>query len=169
MITYSISGPWQGELAIVPRPRGGDWLDDELRTMKNEGFDIIVSLLTEQELEELGLLLEKDLSRANGMEHFTLPIPDLGVPDSPEAAQHFLGTLHHALSIGRKVAIHCRQGIGRSGLVASSLLVMSGIDPAKAFRIVSAARGFSVPETDAQRDWVIDFAHHAAAEPIAQR
>jgi predicted protein tyrosine phosphatase len=167
MISYFISGPWPGKLAIVPRPRGGDWLDDELRAIKQEGFDIIVSLLTKEELEELGLVKEADLSRANGMEYFTLQIPDLGVPDSPEAAQDFLGLLHRALNIGRRIAIHCRQGIGRSGLVASSLLVMAGIDPGKAIRTVSAARGFSVPETDEQRDWVIDFAH-AAAEPVAQ-
>jgi hypothetical protein len=27
---FWIPGPWKGKLAIVPRPRGGDWLDDEV-------------------------------------------------------------------------------------------------------------------------------------------
>jgi Cyclin-dependent kinase inhibitor 3 (CDKN3) len=168
MISYPISGPWPGKLAIVPRPRGGDWLDDELRAIKQEGFDILVSLLTKEELEELGLAQEENISQANGIKYLTLPIPDLGVPESFETAQDFLDELYRSLRDGKRMAVHCRQGIGRSGLIASSLLVMSGIDPAKAFRTVSAARGFSVPETVAQRDWVIEFSH-AVAEPVAQR
>ena len=168
MISYPISGPWPGKLAIVPRPRGGDWLDDELSALRQEGFDIIVSLLTKEESEELGLAKEADSGRAHGIEYLTLPIPDLGVPDSSEAAQDFLRLLHRALNAGRRIAIHCRQGIGRSGLVASSLLVMSGIDAATAFRTVSAARGLSIPETNEQRDWVIKLAH-AAAEPVVYR
>jgi protein-tyrosine phosphatase len=136
--------------------------------LKEEGFDIIVSLLTAQESEELGLVHEASVSEGYGVQFLCFPIPDLGVPNSREAAQEFLGTLHHALSAGKKVAIHCRQGIGRSGLVASSLLAMSGTEPANAFRRVSAARGFSVPETSEQRDWVIEFAHEPA-EPVAQR
>jgi hypothetical protein len=27
---YWIEGPWAGHFAIVPRPRGGDWLEDEI-------------------------------------------------------------------------------------------------------------------------------------------
>ena len=167
MISYPISGPWPGKLAIVPRPRGGDWLSDELHAMKQEGFDIIVSLLTREELEELGLMQEAYFSEANGIKYLNLPVPDLGVPDSIETAQDFLDQLHHSLREGKRIALHCRQGIGRSGLVASSLLVMSGMEPVKAFRMVSAARGVSVPETEKQRDWVIEIAH--AVEPVAQR
>ncbi len=167
MTGYQIEGPWPGQLAIVPRPRGGDWLEDELRAFKEEGFDLVVSLLTEDESQELGLARESDLSRKHELKFLGFPIPDLGTPDSA-AAQEFLGRLHRALSAAERIAVHCRQGIGRSGLVASSLLVMSGIDPATAFRKVSAARGLSVPETPAQRDWVIELSHELT-EPLARR
>ena len=46
MTRYQIEGPWRGQLAIVPRPRGEDWLRDEARAWKDEGFDVVVSLLT---------------------------------------------------------------------------------------------------------------------------
>ena len=42
---YWIVGPWRGRLAIAARPRGGDWLDDELSGWRQAGIDVVVSLL----------------------------------------------------------------------------------------------------------------------------
>ena len=163
MTAYKIEGPWSGKLAIVPRPRGGDWLADEARAWKDEGFDVIVSLLTKDEADDLGLSDEANLSRAQGLAFYQFQIPDLGVPASMTAAQDFLDKLVKELEIGRKIAIHCRQGIGRSGLIAASLLSLLGIDPETAFHRVSAARGLSVPETREQKEWVIRLAKEFAA------
>jgi protein-tyrosine phosphatase len=158
MTSYLINGPWPGKLAIIPRPRGGDWFEDEVRLLKEEGFDTVVSMLTRDETEELGLYEEGRVARSCGLRFCNYPIPDLGVPSSRETAREFLETLHGDLLAGRKIAIHCRGSIGRSGLVASSLLVLSGIDPAEAFRQVSNVRGVSAPETAEQKDWVITLA-----------
>lgn len=57
------------------------------------------------------------------------------------------------LEAGKNVAVHCRQGIGRSGLIAAGVLMTSGAGPAEAMQIVSSARGVAVPETLAQRQW----------------
>ncbi len=46
MTSYQIEGPWQGELAIIPRPRGGDWLEDEIDALKRAHFDVLVSILS---------------------------------------------------------------------------------------------------------------------------
>ena len=43
---YWIKGPWQGGLAILPRPRGGDWLNDKVRAWRQSGLYRVVSLLT---------------------------------------------------------------------------------------------------------------------------
>src|SRR5947209_7861885 len=116
MTTYQIDGPWRGRLAIVPRPRGEDWLADEARAWKNEGFDVVVSLLTPEEIKDLGLADEADSIRAQGLQFYHLQIPDLGVPPSMAPAQEFLDKLSSELAAGKKIAVHCRQGIGRSGL-----------------------------------------------------
>ena len=155
MLSYRIEGPWPGELAIIPRPRGGDWLDDEAHALKDDGFDIVVSLLTREEAEELGLGDEADSIRMRGLQFCNYSIPDLGVPASRESAMEFLQKLRQDLMSGKKVGVHCRGSIGRSGLVASSILVLSGIEPTQAFRQVSEARGVSAPETEEQRDWVV--------------
>ena len=80
------------------------------------------------------------------------------MPTSRQDAVDLLKRLGEALGQGKRVAIHCRQGIGRSALVAASLLVLSGVPPDLAFRRVSDARGCSVPETAEQRTWVAKFA-----------
>lgn len=158
MMSYLIEGPWPGKLAIIPRPRGGDWLEDEIRGLEEEGFESVVSLLTRDETEELGLTEEATLVQSYGLQFYNYPILDLGVPDSRETGREFLETLHKELLAGNEIAVHCRGSIGRSGLVASSLLVLSGIDPTQAFRQVSIARGISAPETVEQKDWVVRLA-----------
>jgi protein-tyrosine phosphatase len=55
---------------------------------------------------------------------------------------------------GAAVAVHCRAGIGRSGLVAAGLLVAQGRSPAEAFTAVSNARGVRVPDTPDQEAWL---------------
>jgi protein-tyrosine phosphatase len=155
---YWIEGTWPGRLAIAPRPRGGDWLEDEVRSWRQAGLNVIVSLLTEDEIADLDLTQEAELSKAEGLQFLAFPIVDRSVPSSRSAAVDFVRTLEQALAKGKNLVIHCRQGIGRSALIAACLLILSGADAETAFQRVSAARGVSVPETSEQRQWVMEFA-----------
>lgn len=155
---YWVPGPWRGRLGIVPRPRGGDWLEDEVRSWREAGLSVIASLLTSEESAELGLQEEAQASRRAGLEFHSLPIPDLGVPPSRGAMADLVESLEQALAGGRGVAVHCRQGIGRSSLAAASVLVSAGVPPEAAFRDIATARGTAVPETAEQRRWVEAFA-----------
>lgn len=155
---FWIPGPWPGRLAILPRPRGGDWLEDEIQAWRRSGIDGIVSLLTPEENVDLALSDEGGLCRANGIQFFSFPITDRGVPPSREAFSDLVTKLAGQLAAGKSVAAHCRQGIGRSALVAVCLLVLSGSDPEAAMQQVGAARGCPVPETPEQRRWVTNFA-----------
>jgi len=155
---YWIEGPWPGRLAILPRPRGGDWLEDEVRSWQQASLNVIVSLLTSDEVVELGLAEESRLCQAYGLHFLSFPIVDRGVPSSRVATLDFVRRLETALTNGENLAIQCRQGIGRSALIAACLLVLSSVNPEMALQRVSAARGCPVPETTEQRQWVIEFA-----------
>ena len=168
MTKYEIDGPWRGKLFIIARPRGGDWLEDDIASMRREGFDLLVSLLTQDEKQELGLQSLGEVGRSLGLRLVEFPITDLGTPDSMSEAEALLARVHDELAAGKKVAIHCRQGIGRSGLIAIGLLLLSGQQPAEAMRKVSAARGLPVPETIEQRDWLYTLEHELSA-PAAKR
>lgn len=155
---YWIEGPWPGRLAIMPRPRGGDWLDDEIQSWRQSGVDIVVSLLTPDEVAELNLAHEAALCQANGIQFMSFPIVDRDIPSSMEAFSELVTKLTDELTDGKNIAIHCRQGIGRAALVAICLLVLAGVDPEVAIQRVSSARGCTVPETPEQRRWIADFA-----------
>jgi protein-tyrosine phosphatase len=155
---YWIDGPWPGRLGILPRPRGGDWLDEEMRSWKDAGADVVVSLLMPGESIEFDLEQEAEACKHHGIEFLSIGIPDRGVPASRHEACNLLQRLLGFLVAGRGVAIHCRQGIGRSGLMAGSLLILAGTKPADAVAILSRARGCDVPETTEQRTWLVDFA-----------
>src|SRR5882672_1326245 len=111
---YWIEGPWPGRLAIMPRPRGGDWLEDEVRSWRRSGVDVVVSLLTHDEIAELTLDDEEELCLTNGMKFLSFPITDRSVPMSKEATLELVTKLAEYLTDGKNIAIHCRQGIGRA-------------------------------------------------------
>ena len=155
---YWIEGPWPGRLAIMPRPRGGDWLEDEIQAWRRSGVDVTVSLLTGEEQTELDLDDEAKLCRANGIQFVTFPIIDRSVPSSLEAFSDLVIGLVEQLADGRCVAVHCRQGVGRAAILAICLLILAGVEPTPAVERVGSARGCSVPETPEQRRWIADFA-----------
>ena len=156
-------GPWPGRLALSARPRGGDWLDDEIAGWRRNGVDTIFSLLTAEEDQDLDLTAEEDTARSHGMRFFRFPILDRQTPDSETGLARSLEILDAELEAGRNVVLHCRQGIGRTGLFAACLLISKGVDPDAAVSQLSAARGVPVPETAEQRRWI---EHYAGAVAV---
>lgn len=141
-------------MAILTRPRGGDWLEDEVEGWRDAGIQIIVSLLEAHEADDLELKSEREFAEARGIRFVSFPIPDRGVPSSKTATLGLLSKLDTALEEGKNVGVHCRQGIGRSALIAASLLIGTGMSPAQAIATVSSARGVKVPETPEQLQWI---------------
>jgi len=155
---YWIGGPWPGKLAISSRPRGGDWLDDELRHLRDAGVTAVLSLLTGEEEQELDLTAERELAERAGLVYLSVPIPDRQVPESPSEVAAVLDRVDAILYSANGALIHCRQGIGRAGMLAACLLVMKGQTPEAAVRTVERARGVAIPETREQRRWIDLFA-----------
>jgi protein-tyrosine phosphatase len=153
---YWIKGPWRGRLAIVPRPRGGEWLKDEVCSWRAAGIDAVGSFLTPDEVIELDLKAERELCEAQGIRFISFAIPDRGVPASKLNAATLVRDLEQSLARGDKIALHCRQSVGRSALIAAYLIVDSGEDSRSAFERISAARGGRVPDTSDQEQWVAD-------------
>jgi ADP-ribosyl-[dinitrogen reductase] hydrolase len=89
------------------------------------------------------------------MEVLHLPIPDSGVPpEDPETDEYgdLIGDIARRLKRGQTVVVHCRGGLGRSGMVAS-VLVALGHPAVKALEIVRRSREGAV-ETPEQEDHV---------------
>jgi protein-tyrosine phosphatase len=141
-------------LAIAARPRGGDWLGNELQRLQNSGLQILVSMLTHGEADELGLTNEHGECVAYGLEYLNFPIEDRAIPENVLEFKRFVNQVVAQLKDGKVVAIHCRAGIGRSSLLACSVLVQLGITPSQAWPLIQKARGCAVPDTEEQKRFV---------------
>lgn len=119
-----------------------DCLVNDIQSLRSWGADIVVTLLEESELHALGV---SDLSKyvlALDMVWMHLPIRDRDIPD--EAAEEkwrsaVLG-LCNLLQQGQRVVVHCKEGIGRAGLIAARLVIGLGVPAEEAVRIVQNAR-----------------------------
>ena len=95
-------------------------------------------------------------------EHMRMPIFDHDVPMKPEEMVEILRTIKRALEADKRVYVHCRAGIGRTGTVIGCLLADTGISGDDALYELNrlwqqCARSRSwpaVPETDAQVEYV---------------
>lgn len=154
---YEIARGAPGTLSVMARPRGGVWLPDEVHAWQDARVDVIVSLLTHDEQQELELLDEAALCQHCGLIYFSYPIPDRGIPSSSGNVKPFIDSLARHVNAGRHVAIHCRMGIGRSAMIAAATLVMLGETVERAFAMIRVARGYDVPDTLEQRVWVERF------------
>ena len=141
-------------LAIIPRPLGENWVFGEMLALRQAGIDIVVSMLEDFEAAELGLRQERDAAQYAGISFVSFPIPDASVPPDLEAFLEFLSRLEQQLESGKRVGVHCRGCIGRSGVVTASLLIRAGILPIEAWAAISRARGYPVPDTEEQKAWV---------------
>lgn len=142
----------------MPRLRGGDWLEDEIRSLKASGVDAVASLLERAEIKELDIAEEQPLCEANGISFLSFPIPDRDVPPSGPEALDFAGSVLNLLRSGESVVIHCRQGVGRSALIAACVMAVGGVPVNEAFEKIESARGCPVPDTPEQRRWVANLA-----------
>ncbi|WP_426503412.1 protein-tyrosine phosphatase family protein [Dactylosporangium sp. McL0621] len=151
---FTIDQPGPGRLSTMAKPRGGDWLTDELTALRAAGVDILVCALTAAEIHEVDLADESDAARDAGLEFVSIPIPDRDVPD-PAAVLPELRRLAGRLRAGDHVVTHCRFGIGRASLLAAGILVLGGVTAEAAWQRLERARGHAVPDTPAQRAWPI--------------
>lgn len=154
-VIYPITAAAPYRISIVARPRGNDWLCEEVSAFSREAIDTLVSMLTEEEADELGLAQEEAECAAAGIQFVNVAIADRSVPSDKDA---FLGSVERLAELVRAcrhVAIHCRASIGRSSLLAASVLIRLGWDGNAAFDAVQIARGCVVPDTFEQRSWVM--------------
>ncbi len=154
--TYKVKDIGEGTLSVMAKPVSGEWIEDEFTALKRLGIDKIVCLLEAYEQLEVGLGAEEELCSKNGINYSSFPIPDRGLPDTAKA-NAFTQELYQEIYSGVHAVVHCRAGIGRTGIIAGAILVKSGLSAKEAFAIISSARGVQVPDTEEQENWLCAF------------
>lgn len=153
---YKVELIGSGSLSVMAKPVSGEWIEDEFSGIASWGIDRIVSLLENHEASEVGLGAEQQLAEKYDMEFISYPIPDRGLPSSVKEYLEFTKRLYHETAGGLNTVIHCRAGIGRTGIIAAGVLLHCGFEPKDAIDHISKQRGVAVPDTQEQIDWVVN-------------
>jgi len=154
---FWIKGRPPAKLAIVMKPRGGAWLEQDLRALRKAGVQTLVSLLEKDEAEWLGLDSERQFAERLEMTFLSFPIPDMHVPENADRFREFVTGLAERLRSGEQIGVHCRGSIGRSTTTAACALVHLGWLPQVALKAIEEARGCAVPNTDEQERWILRY------------
>ena len=114
-------------LTPCPGTKGVD-LATSLRDMKAVGTEAVLTFMTQEELQKNGLSHIGESIKANGMSWFHLPIADDEAPEAPflEAWETAGPAVHRLIEQGKTIAVHCKGGSGRTGLVAAQILLERG-------------------------------------------
>lgn len=128
----------------------------DLRVVRSWGASAVVTLIEDHEFALLGVEDLGDQIREVGMVWVHLPIRDVDVPDDRfESGWAAVGPeVHQRLDVGERILIHCRGGLGRTGLVAGLILAERGVAPRDAVLRVRAARQNAI-ETSEQEKYVL--------------
>jgi len=140
-------------------------LERRLGPLLDGGFDGFL------DLTEAGELPGYDDYLPDGADYVRKAITDHGVPRDAAYMADILTALDDMLTRGRRVYVHCRAGIGRTGTVVACHLIEQGLAPEAALlRLNELWQGSDrsdtwpeVPETDEQRDFVRGYV--AASDP----
>lgn len=152
---YLIADDLLGRLYIMPCP-SGDHLTQDIAAYRARGVDTVVSMLAVDEAADLGLTDEGAICANAEMDFVSSPIKDFGLPDImvfDALVERIVGLLRR----GRHIAVHCRAGIGRSGMVTAAVLITMGADVDTAVQKVTTARGVSIPDTVEQGRFIANF------------
>ena len=124
------------QLAVGPAPLSYEDLDD----IRAAGINGILNL--GDEIAELSTI-----ERQSGFEVYFLSIVDGSVPETSELEQA-LEWIDEALYLGKKILVHCRFGIGRTGTFVTTYLIRRGFGLKLAQKTLRGIR--SVPTSFAQ-------------------
>ena len=164
-IAYVQASPDHGRIGLTfcpgkcqPDAATGSWdrdLDIDLDAVKNWGASLLLTLVEQNELEQLRVPGLGEAARIRNIQWLHLPIKDYHTPDNSfenDWASNG-GTIRQLLRNGSDIVVHCKGGLGRAGMIAARLLVELGVPPETAIKSVRAVREGAI-ETASQEEVV---------------
>lgn len=149
----------QGKLIFTPCPGTKDSsLVDSLATLKQAGASAVISLMPASELATNGAEDIGKQCQAQDMAWFHLPVADEQVPleDFGQGWKTSKQSILERLNAGQDIAIHCKGGSGRTGLIAARIMIEAGIPRADAIALVQALRPKAI-QHPAHINWITQF------------
>lgn len=149
----------KGKLIFTPCPGTKETsVAEALDTLKAAGASAVITLMPKGELIANAADSMPDLCAERGLGWFHLPVADEQVPleDFATAWESSKNAIKALLVEGKNIAIHCKGGSGRTGLIAARIMIESGIPRAEAIALVQALRPKAI-QHPAHIGWINQF------------
>ncbi len=141
------------KLAATPRPGIGGDLEYDLQALARVKIDYLVSL------EEVMPLKESDAAQQN-ISMYHLPIVDMSVPEMDDAVI-LNRAMHQWLEQGKRVAVHCKAGLGRTGTMLAAYYILRGMSAANAMQKMRIVNPRMIQSRE-QEKFLLDYADYIA-------
>ncbi|KMT63869.1 dual specificity protein phosphatase family protein [Catenovulum maritimum] len=131
------------EIIITPCPGTKDVpLAESISQLKQAGAVAVLTFMQQFELEKNNVTEIKTLCEQAGIQWFHLPIQDDQAPEEMFQTpwQQARKIVHQLLDSNQKIAVHCKGGTGRTGLVSAQILLERGWSLADASKAIKALR-----------------------------
>ncbi|WP_440906059.1 dual specificity protein phosphatase family protein [Catenovulum sp. SX2] len=142
--TFPLALNEQGAAIIITPCPGtkGLPLAESIAQLKAEGASAVLTFMQQYELEKNDVTAIKDLCEQHDILWFHLPIHDDQAPEEAfqSAWKQARETVHKLLDDNKKIAVHCKGGTGRTGLVSAQILLERGWSLADASVAIKALR-----------------------------
>lgn len=143
----TVLSPSANHLLLTPCPgtRGTSTLT-ALETLQQAGASAVLTLLPASELAQLQVNDLGHCCARLGLAWFHCPIGDDQAPAHEffTAWQQQRTAIMALLDRGQTLAIHCKMGSGRTGLIAAQILIERGVSAADAYQQVKALRPHAI-------------------------
>jgi len=144
---------FSGKLWLTSMPGRIETLDEFLGWCREVSVDEIVCLVGGVEIADKSPHYGDALRLGTfpiPVEYF--PIPDFGIPTDITGSVDLVCRMVARLKLGRKIVLHCAGGHGRTGMVATMVLIAGGDSMESALNTVEMAG--SAPDTDKQKVFI---------------
>ena len=123
----------------------GGWnrdLDIDISAIEDSGATLVVSLVEETEMKDLGVQGLGKAILARELEWIHIPFQDTTAPDYKwmKVFDSVAPSIRASIKNGNSIVIHCKGGLGRAGTVAALLMCSMGMDVFAALELIRDVR-----------------------------
>lgn len=160
-----------GRVLAGEHPDGGsvEATRERIQTLLDAGVRGFIDLTQIDELPDYSALLPPDVA------YHSFPFPDHSIPRSVHDMHEVQHALQGMVTAGTPVYVHCRAGIGRTGITIGCYLREKGESAHEALELLNrlwlqnarSARWPSIPETAEQEQYILDWQPQGQSLPAA--